>query len=274
MTNRFTIVYKTYSKDLQWLKYSLQSVDKFVRDVQNIIIYYHDVCYKELADMLQQIQLKQPFFVRLIPVNYDIHGYLKQMVIKCMCFEDVSTDYIVFVDCDVIFKSDYSPNLTFTEDEQGTRIKWYVQKKNASNQNGDQWKVWAPSVEKMTRQSMSVYYMNNGFPFVVKKSTLHMAHDKFVEMHGCNYFTFCKKYLDEKRILPSMPIAGPKGRFLEMAAIFEEFEYIGWYAAHFDSDNYVFVEEPSQNANYQLQFWSHGGLTMAIEDQIKSILHH
>ena len=36
----YTIVYKTYENDLQWLYYSLLSVNKYVYDVDEIIIYY------------------------------------------------------------------------------------------------------------------------------------------------------------------------------------------------------------------------------------------
>lgn len=263
----FTIVYKTYSNDIKWLKYSLLSVNKFVKDISEIIIYYHDVCYKELVSMLKEITIN--YNIRLLPVNYDIHGYLKQMVVKCMAFNDVNTDYIVFVDSDVIFKSEYTPKLTF----ENNKINWYTLRKNSSNSNETFWSVWEEALKKMTKQDTKISYMHNSFPFVVKKDTLVKAYNKFLELHSMDYHTFCKFYLDKFHILPSMPISGPNGKFKQMSQIFEEFEFIGWYADNFTND-YNFLDVNTKNRNYIIQHWSHGGLTSEIEENIKYILDH
>lgn len=261
----FTIVYKTYLSDLKWLKYSLISVDKFVKDIDEIIIYYHDVCYKELDEILQLITLKYPF--RLIPVNYDIHGYLKQMVVKCMAFKDVKTDYIVFIDSDIIFKEDFSPKNRISDDN---KINWSILKKNSSNSSIHEWRVWGPAVMKMTNEEMTTYYMYNGFPFIVRKDTLEKAYDKFVELHKMDYLSFCKFYLDKLNIIPSMPIIGPTGKFIEMASIFEEFEYMGWFAQSFTNDYNFIIEQ--RDTCYCIQYWSHEGLNENTENTIKSIL--
>ena len=76
----YTIVYKTYEQDLKWLKYSLLSVDKFLSGMKEVIIYYHDKCYDNIIQMLNSINLN--FKYRLIPVEYDINGYIKQMVVN------------------------------------------------------------------------------------------------------------------------------------------------------------------------------------------------
>ena len=75
----YTIVYKTYENDLEWLKYSLLSIDKFVSGMKEVIIYYHDKCFDKLIYILNDLNIK--FDYRLIAVEYDINGYLKQMVI-------------------------------------------------------------------------------------------------------------------------------------------------------------------------------------------------
>lgn len=262
----FTIVYKTFLNDIKWLKYSLLSVNTFVKDISEIIIYYHDVCYEELARMLKDITIN--YNIRLMPVNYDIHGYLKQMVVKCMAYKDVNTDYIVFVDSNVIFKKKYSPTVHFEND----KINWYILRKSISNSNEPLWNVWEESLKKMTKQDMRLHYMYNSFPFIVRKDTLDKAQQKFLELHNMDYNTFCKFYLDKFPILPSMPITEPNGKFREMATIFEEFEYMGWYAHNFTND-YSFKEEYSINSNYTIQHWSHGGLTPEIEKDIINILN-
>lgn len=264
---QYTIVYKTYKNDIGWLKYSLLSLHKYmIDDIFEIIIYYHDICYEQLANMLKDVTIK--YNIRLIPVNYDIHGYLKQMVVKCMSFKDVTTDYIVFIDSDVIFKKSYYLKDHFDND----KLKWYILKKNSNNKNYDEWKVWGNSIKKMTNTDMNIYYMYNGFPFVVKKDTLKDAYNKFLELHNKDYHSFCKFYLDNLNIIPSMPITGPTGKFMEMAGIFEEFEYMGYYAHNFTND-YIFIENPNSNSSDKvIQYWSHGTLTSTIEKEILDIL--
>ena len=73
-------------------------------------------------------------------------------------------------------------------------------------------------------------------------------------------------------ITPSEPITGPNGKFPQLASIFEEFEYLGWYFYH-SSNDYIFIERPWNAPNYSNQFWSHGGITNSCEDEIKKILN-
>jgi hypothetical protein len=256
-----TIVYKTYENDLKWLKYSLISVNKYVDNINEIIIYYHDKCYENLNNIIKSINAKIP--IRLIPVIYDIHGYLKQMVIKCMCFNDVNTSHILFIDSDVIFKKKY----TYKNLIENDKISWYILKRTPQNYNEDQWITWEKSVYNMTNNAMNIYYMYNGFPFLIKKDTLHDAYNKFIEIHNKDYNTYCKEYLTKLNININDSITGSNGKFRELATIFEEFEYFGWYANNF-TDNYLFIESPSNNSEYLTQYWSHGGLNSNIESEI------
>jgi hypothetical protein len=161
----YTIVYKTYKNDLEWLKYSILSVDKFLTDNYDILIYYHDECEKDINDILSDLKLKTKY--RLIPVSYDINGYLKQMVIKCMCFKDIESDLIMIMDSDVIFNDYFS----YKDIISDGKINWYFLERNTENYNQDQWLVWEKSVLGMTGEKMSKFYMYNGFPFLFKRKT-------------------------------------------------------------------------------------------------------
>jgi hypothetical protein len=55
-----------------------------------------------------------------------------------------------------------------------------------------------------------------------------------------------------------------------MATIFEEFEYLGWYSSNHTND-YKFIEGPN-SLSIRSQFWSHGGLTPEIKNEIEIIL--
>jgi len=81
---KFTVVYKTYKNDLKWLKYSLLSLQKYVSNISELIIYYHDECELDLINLMNELDLKLK--TKLIPVVYDMNGYIKQIVVKCMCF--------------------------------------------------------------------------------------------------------------------------------------------------------------------------------------------
>ena len=124
----YSIVYKTYKNDVDWLKYSLLSIDKFITDTNyEIVIYYHDECEDYLKSMISSISLKNEY--RLIPVNYDINGYLKQMVVKCMCFSDIENDIILIMDSDVILNSCFSYQDMISDD----KINWYFLERNDEN---------------------------------------------------------------------------------------------------------------------------------------------
>lgn len=257
----FTVVYKTYKNDLKWLKYSLLSLQKYVSDISEVIIYYHDECKIDLNSLMSELNLN--LTTRLIPVAYDMNGYLKQMVVKCMCFRDVNTEFVMYMDSDVIFSDYYSPNSIIEED----KIKWFIQTRNEYNYNADFWLVWEKSVEKMTNGKMTTFYMSNEFPFVLKRETIKNAYDKFIEIHGVNYDTFCKNLLELNGVGINDKILD---KFGIMATIFEEFEYLGWYSYNFTND-YTFIEGRNTK-EFKTQFWSHGGLTEEIEIKIKKTI--
>jgi len=258
----YTIVYKTYENDLQWLYYSLLSVNKYLYDVNEIIIYYHDACEVNFLKMLSQIVLKIPY--RIIPVNYDYHGYIKQMVVKMMCYKDITTDYIVIIDSDVIFDKKYTPKIKLLDN----KIIWNISIKDEINKNECQWKVWEKSVINMTKLPMNIYFMANGFPFIIKRQTLIDANKKFIELHNEDYDIFCKKHSEKQNVNISDSV---QNAFLRCASIFEEFEFIGWFAYNFTND-YIFINDQSKNTNNYKQYWSHGGINANIKKEILQIL--
>jgi hypothetical protein len=259
-----TIVYKTYRNDLPWLKYSLASLQKFFKHPYRLLIYCHDECLPELEGILAEAQVE----ARVIPVEYDIHGYLKQMVVKCMCWQDVDTEYVAIMDSDVILKKDVHFESFWEED----KIKWYCLSRTPENNSEEVWAVWQDSVLRMTGKHMDKYYMYNAFPFLFRTKELKNAYHAFVGLNGMDYNLFCQNGLSSFSIVPSDSIAGPSGKFPLMAKIFEEFEYLGWYCENY-TNGYKFIEGPNhESMETRVQFWSHGGIG-AFEEQIKEILN-
>ena len=261
--NDITVVYKTYKNDLTWIRYSLLSLKKFVTGIDEIIIYCHDVCCGELYEIINQINLE----CRIIPVSYDYHGYMKQMVVKANCFRDVKTKYISIFDSDNIFNVEF--NIKDLIETSG-KITWYYWNNLPENSEVS---VWKRSYESMTKTKQNVHYMSNGFPFLFTRQSLSDASSKFHEMHGVDYNTFCRNGCVKYKIRSQEPISGSKGRFLDLAKIFEEFEWLGYYCHHF-SEDYIFIPVEFRNKpNKLIQYWSHGGITNDIKNQIENILN-
>ena len=258
MDNEFTIVYKTYKQDLGWLRYSLLTLKKFVTGFKEIIIYCHDICCGELYQLVNEIKIN----CRIIPVSYDYHGYLKQMVVKTMCYNDVSTKYIAIVDSDNIFNK--SLNLYDLLMDDG-RIPWHYKSPVPASHEIC---VWKESYENMTKTKQDRYYMQNGFPFIFTAESMRLANNKFIEIHGIDYATFCKNGCQKFNIQVEDSICK---RFLDLAKIFEEFEWLGFYCQTY-SDDYIFINSIDKSKPSQLlQFWSYGGITPEIKSTIDKL---
>jgi hypothetical protein len=177
------------------------------------------------------------------------------MVVKSMCFNDVNTKYIVILDSDNIINT----SINFKDLIEPTgKIEWYYLDTIPKDSNLI---VWKEAYETMTKTKQNVHYMANGFPFIFTKKSLLEAYNKFIEIHGIDYNTFCKTRCEIYNIKIEDSISGIKGRFIDMAKVFEEFEWIGYYCHHFSKD-YIFKPvELKTKKSILIQFWSHNGLT-------------
>lgn len=258
-----TIVYKTYEQDLQWLKYSLLSVKKYVINYKTILIYCHDKAIDALVRLLADIQID----ATVLPVQYDYHGYIKQMVVKCLCYKDITTKYIAILDSDTIFTNHYDLDNLIRSDG---RIEWIYSQK-ASNSSGPEWVVWKQAFEDMTKTPQTTHFMSNGFPFVFTRESLENADTAFKDLHKMDYNEFCMRRLQGKNITIYDKITD---KFLILATVFEEFEWLGYYCKH-NSPDYVFLDNKHNSRNIWpilKQYWSHGTITPSIKKEIENIL--
>ena len=232
--NIFTIIYKTYEKDFQWLKYSLLSLQKYLEreNILEIIFYVHDVSFYSLLELLKKINFSDFIQWRVIPIHYDYHGYIKQQVVKANCYKDCITHYIVILDSDLILKKNL--NLQFFIKENG-KIEWkYL--KIEDRPDYEVFRIWKKAFEDSTFTTKNVHYMSNGFPFVFTKKSLEEAAVKFMEMHKCDYDYYCKQKCENLEIQLN---DNPACIFDKISSIFTEFEYLGFFCHHY-SDDYIF----------------------------------
>jgi hypothetical protein len=261
--NDITIMYKTFGPDLPFLKYSLLSVKKFVKNYKEIIIYCHDDACADLYVLLKEINLD----ITIIPVEYDFHGYIKQMVVKCECYKHVNTKYIVIFDSDNIVK-DYL-DLNSLVGDNG-KITWVYSNKLDSPTNIE-WVVWKKAYEEMTKTKQDIHFMTNSFPFIFTRDSLEKAEHLFKAIHNKGYSDFCKDRLNRRKISKTDSI---KKAFPMLAEVFEEFEWLGFYCKKYSND-YIFInnkEGINPAKDKIIQYWSHGGLTDDIRREIDKII--
>jgi hypothetical protein len=254
-----TIVYKTYRNDLKWLRYSLLSIKKYITFDYQILIYCHDECYGDLTAILNELQI----VAKTIPVMYDIHGYIKQMIVKLECYKDITTKYALLIDSDCIFKE----NVVLEDILIDNKIYWYYSVKNEANSHGPEWTVWKKAYEDQSKEIQDKHYMSNGHPFIFTKDALERASNKFKEMHGQDYLEYCRQRLNTLKIKITDPI---RPNFTKLSTVFEEFEWYGFYCHKFQEPDYIFGATP-KDVRKLIQYWSHGGIEHR-EKEIQSFL--
>lgn len=275
-SRKFTLIYKTYKNDFEWLKYSLISLQEFlyVENILEIIIYTHDIVENELHNLLEDIQMNYYINYRVIPVHYNIHGYVKQMVVKSNSYKDCKTNYIVLLDSDLILKTKLNLESFIKEDG---KLEWFYLKKEDDPRN-QVFTVWKKAVEESTKSPQNIHYMSNGFPFIFTKKSLEDAAEKFIEFHNCDYEGYCENRCGHENIKVG---DSTKDNFGKLSRVWTEFEYLGFYCHHYSNDytfiptNYCKMRDQFQNTNansYFVQYWSHGGLDNNIRNQISNLL--
>jgi hypothetical protein len=121
--------------------------------------------------------------------------------------------------------------------------------------------------------------MSNGFPFVFTRKSLEEAANKFIEMNGRDYDSYCYvRCCDENINVESSTTS----IFNILSKIFTEFEYLGFFC-HYYSHDYIFTTthhcrmelqsgEIDNNDSYFIQYWSYGEKTDKITNKINKIL--
>jgi hypothetical protein len=260
----FTIVYKTYTNDLEWLEYSLLSLKRYlnVSNVYEILLYTHDVSFSDVYNMTVKIQLKHFVNFRIIPIHYNYHGYIKQQVIKANCYKDCKTDFVVLLDCDLLLKKPLNLE-TFIKNG---KIDWYYLELE-DDPTRPFFSVWKKACEDSNMVEKTKHYMSNGFPFIFTRKSLEEAANKFIEMHNCDYDSYCKSRCDALEIYVPDKV---RDIFYKLSQVFSEFEYLGHFCHHYSND-YIFYKtpyckmeaqnDPNEPDSYFIQNWSHGGIS-------------
>ena len=119
---------KTYPKDYGWLNWNFQSLIKYVKGYDRLIIVIPEGTRNQFNETVKQL----PERTEIIEVKEEGNGYIFQQYIKMSAFEYSNADHIVFFDSDNVWQQsvDFStipekPLILMTKYEQvGDAICW------------------------------------------------------------------------------------------------------------------------------------------------------
>ena len=110
--NNIDIFIRTYTKDFDILQYCLYSIEKYVKGYKNIIITVKENEYALLQNAIDITKYKiftTPNYTSLYS-NYNNIDYLGQQLDKLSADLYSDADYILYVDCDIIFHNNINLN--------------------------------------------------------------------------------------------------------------------------------------------------------------------
>lgn len=226
------IFIRTYKGDIEWLKYCLRSIDKFATGINNILI-----CIPE-----SQKEYLAPFGLTREKVitcpDYE-NDYIGQQISKLKAFEHSEADRIIFIDSDCVSFTEWSPQ-SFAVDEKPVILM------TDYSQVGDaiRWKHITASFIGFTPE----YEYMRRMPLMYYRSTLE---NLWAAMNAEGDF--------EAKVLAANELS--------------EFNLIGAFAHLNEPDKYEFIDTNTYLPELRMkQFWSWGGITKDIHEEIENML--
>lgn len=259
---RTSIFIKSYKDDYKWLRYCLESIEKFVTGYEYITIV---IPVGETKLLMQSVGIGiagqaesgiwranyRGITIFIHEVKEQGHPYLFQQAVKMEAWKYTDTALICYCDSDCVFSrpvniSEYATNkpLILFDDYENV---------------GDA-KCWKDITEKTIGGNVNIEFMRQ-HPFIYLSSTVQATCDHIEILH--------KKSITDY-------ILEQEGRH------FSEFNAIGAYAYYFERDKYRFIEAQQLTGSERMvdnaykiihQSWSYSGLTKADLRKIYEVLY-
>ena len=229
---------KSYHKDFVWLKYCLASIKKFVTGYNELII----IIPQGERHLLDVYDLPDRTFIH--EVDEHGNGYLFQQWCKMNADSWCSGDFIAFTDSDCIFLEPVDYQKLIRDGKSEILYTAYFDA-NGTNQMGDAI-CWKAATERFLKQPVDFEFM--------RRNNLIYRRDTLVNLK--NWFP-----RDLKRYILSQ-------------GTFSEFNALGAFAFVNEKEKYNFVNTSDWTfvPTPFKQYWSWGGLTPEIENEIKAVL--
>jgi Family of unknown function (DUF6492) len=231
---------RTYQKDFNWLKYCLNSINKFGQGFRRVIIcvpenQVHDIVDGgKDRDYTQELLIYRTTYIKIVTCPVYENDYIGQQISKAQAWLYSDADYILFIDSDCIFTEPFSPVDFIIEGKPVIIKEIYENMKEDTNAYSRKEKM-----EKwFDKYSIPYEYMRR-HPFVYHRNTL---------------INFCASYMDKKK-----------------EPMFSEFNQLGYYADANEHGEYCFLEVGKDKLPLPKvkQFWSYGGITPEIKKELE-----
>lgn len=232
------IFIRTYAGDAQWLPYCLRSIHKFCSGFSNLIIVTPESSKSVIKPIASEFGAD--FFVC---DQLNIDDYVGQQGTKMLADTWCKSDSICFVDSDVIFIRDTTPNLIISDSGCIDMIKTAYNTIECP---------WQSITEKAVGFPVEFEYMRR-LPLTYNRDLLEFTRTHIEKTHGRTFHQF---------------IAEVPGRELS------EFNILGAIAEKFMPEKFNFINssiDPLPEL-YIKQFWSWGGITEEVQETINNLL--
>lgn len=251
------ILIVTYVKDIGWLEFCLRSIEKFCRGFARVIVA-HPVHQSEPFGLLAK-----RFNIHLHPYREVPHKGMLQHMVKMSEAEKIvlpSTKYVLTCDADCIFRMETTPEHYFWDDKP-----YYIYRTWASLTTEDprnpgskvvsdcaQWK--GPTDRQLGFDSEIYGMCMNTVVFPVEFYPKYRAHIETV-----HHRSFAQFMLDGRNEFPQSNM---------------DFTAMGAFAWHRMRERWHWfnVETPPYPEDRKRAYWSHGGITPEIRDEIEGVL--
>lgn len=231
------IFIRTYEGDAKWLRYCLRSLRKFASGFNETII----VCPEGSAHAIQP--LAEEFGARFHTCK-QLHpdDYVGQQATKMLADTWCNSEFICFVDSDVVFTRPASPADSFRDGKI-----WMLKTKYSTISC-----PWQPITESAVGFAVQFEYMRR-FPLTYPTRLLPMVRCHIEATHGVPFAQFIR----------SIP-----GRCLS------EFNVLGALADNLALEEFLWMDTATcaLPEAFSKQFWSWGGVTLDIVKQIEETL--
>lgn len=258
------ILIVTHAKDLPWLKYCLRSIQKFCRGFQGVVVA---VPNHQLSDFLAMLVMLKGG-TKAVPVRFQGYdevpgkGMLQHMAVMAQADLIVppGTRYVLTCDADCIFQMPTTP-----EDYFANGKPYYIVRSWASLTTEDPAhpgsKVvsdclqWKPATDRQVGFDTQWFTMcMNTVVFPLDFFARYRAHIE--QVHGRPFQEFM---LDGRNEFPQSNM---------------DFTAMGAYAHRFMPERFTWfdVAHPPYPADRKRAYWSHGGITPEIRNEIEEVL--
>jgi len=227
-----SIFIKTWISDLEWLRYCLSSIKKHAQGFDEIVVVSDASCYG-LVRRLTQKNVK----VYHTP-DWD-NGYIQQQWVKLNADKYTDSEYILFVDSDCVFKTEFNPESCFKDD------KPILMKTRYAILGADG--IWQPITSQFVGWEVEYEYMRR-LPWLYRRDSLINFRTRFPQLEN------------HLRTIQTKE--------------FSEFNALGAYIDKYEQHKYFITDtEQWMPESVAQQFWSWGGLTPEIKETIKGHIY-